>query len=81
MSESRGGSRDWRLYVQDMIGFGGRALSYVEGMDLEDFLTDERTYDAVLRNIELIGEAADSCTGKSAATGASNRMGKHNRRP
>ena len=58
MSESRGGTRDWHLYVQDMIGFGERALSYVEGMDLEDFLTDERTYDAVLRNIELIGEAA-----------------------
>ena len=58
MSESRGGSRDWRMYVQDMIEFAERALSYVEGMDLEDFLTDERTYDAVLRNIELIGKAA-----------------------
>ena len=58
MSESRGGNRDWRLYIRDMIRFGERAMSYVEGMDQEDFLADGRTYDAVLRNIELIGEAA-----------------------
>ena len=58
MSESRGGTRDWRFYVQDMIEFAEKALAYVEGMDQEDFLADERTYDAVLRNIELIGEAA-----------------------
>ena len=58
MSESSGGARDWQQYAEDMIGFAQRALSYVEGMGLEDFLADERTYDAVLRNIELIGEAA-----------------------
>jgi len=27
-------------------------------MALSDFITDERTYDAVLRNLEIIGEAA-----------------------
>ena len=58
MSESSGGARDWQQYAEDMIRFAQRALTYVEGMDLEDFLADERTYDAVLRNIELIGEAA-----------------------
>ena len=63
MSESRGGSRDWRMYVQDMIEFAERALSYVEGMDVERFITDERTYDAVMRNIELIGEAATHVPG------------------
>ena len=58
MSESNGGARDWQQYAEDMIRFAQRALSYVEGMGLEDFLADERTYDAVLRNIELLGEAA-----------------------
>ncbi|MYD36721.1 MAG: DUF86 domain-containing protein [Dehalococcoidia bacterium] len=58
MSETRENSRDWRLYVQDMIGFAEKALSYVEGMSQANFLADERTYDAVLRNLELIGEAA-----------------------
>ena len=51
-------ARPWRLYVQDMIEFGTKILSYTEGMDREAFIADERTYDAVLRNIELVGEAA-----------------------
>ncbi len=59
MSDRGEDSRDWRLYVQDMIEFAERALSYIEGMNQKDFLADRRTYDAVLRNIELIGEAAN----------------------
>ena len=58
MSDSQGNTRDWRLYVRDMIGFAERAISYIEEMDQEGFLSDNRTYDAVLRNVELIGEAA-----------------------
>ncbi|MCY4575356.1 MAG: DUF86 domain-containing protein [Chloroflexi bacterium] len=58
MSESCSGTRDWRLYVRDMIRFAERALSYVADMDQSGFLSDALTYDAVLRNIELIGEAA-----------------------
>ena len=50
--------RDWRLYVQDMIEFGERVLSYTQGLDQEAFTADMRTYDAALCNIELIGEAA-----------------------
>ena len=41
-----------------MIEFGERVLSYNEGLDQDNFLADRRTYDATLRNIELIGEAA-----------------------
>ena len=33
-------------------------LSYTEGLDQRTFLADDRTYDATLRNLELIGEAA-----------------------
>ena len=51
-------TRDWRLYVADMASFSERALSFTEGMDQDGFAADLRTYDAVLRNIELIGEAA-----------------------
>jgi uncharacterized protein with HEPN domain len=32
--------------------------SYTDGMSFEDFLADERTLDAVVRNLEIIGEAA-----------------------
>ena len=33
-------------------------MRYTQGMTFEDFLTDERTFDAVMRNLQIIGEAA-----------------------
>ncbi len=51
-------ARHWLLYVQDMIEFAEKILAYTEGMDKQAFILEGRTYDATLRNIELIGEAA-----------------------
>jgi uncharacterized protein with HEPN domain len=51
-------SRDWKLYLGDMIKAGEKVRKYTDGMDRRTFLDDERTYDAVVRNIEIIGEAA-----------------------
>src|SRR5699024_9767951 len=45
-------------YVQDMIDFSEKALAYTEGLSQAQFVVDDRTYDATLRNLELIGEAA-----------------------
>ena len=58
MSDPDDETRDWRLYVQDMIEFGERAVAYAQGLDQQAFTADRRTYDATLRNIELLGEAA-----------------------
>lgn len=58
MSDADRKSRAWRFYVTDMIGFATNALSYTAGLSRAEFLTDTRTYDATLRNLELIGEAA-----------------------
>ncbi len=63
MSDDQGGPRPWRLYIQDMIEFAERVLSYTQGMDQDAFIADRRTYDATLRNIELIGEAATHVPG------------------
>ena len=41
-----------------MVEFGEKVLSYTMGLDQEAFIADGLTYDATLRNIELIGEAA-----------------------
>lgn len=49
--------RDWRLYLDDIVESAGRVLEYTSGMMFEQFLADRRTYDAVLRNLEIIGEA------------------------
>ena len=51
--------REWCFYLNDMIGFAENVVIYCEGLDLE---TSERTglnYDATVRNLELIGEAAN----------------------
>lgn len=58
MSEPNQVSRKWRFYLTDMIGFASNALSYTAGLSKAEFVADTRTYDATLRNLELIGEAA-----------------------
>lgn len=51
-------SRDYRLYLEDMPTSALKVIRYAKGMTLQDFLADERTFDAVVRNLEVIGEAA-----------------------
>ena len=58
MSNAEHGTREWRFRIQDMIEFSEKVLSYTEGMDQDAFIVDALTYDATLRNLELIGEAA-----------------------
>ncbi len=50
--------RAWRFYIDDMIGFAEKVLAYTQDMDQQAFCNSGITYDAVLRNLELIGEAA-----------------------
>ena len=50
--------RRWDLYVRDMLQACERVTAYTAGMDQAEFLSDRRTYDATLRNLELVGEAA-----------------------
>jgi len=50
--------REWRFYLDDMIRFSERVLSFTAEVTEAEFLADAMRYDATLRNIELIGEAA-----------------------
>jgi uncharacterized protein with HEPN domain len=50
--------REWRFYIDDMIVFAEKVIAYTNGLDQEDFITSGLNYDATLRNLELIGEAA-----------------------
>jgi len=50
--------REWGFYLDDMIQFSEKVLAYSEGLDQESFEADVKTYDATVRNLELIGEAA-----------------------
>ena len=57
MSERRP-EREWRFYIDDMIGFAEKVVAYTEGLTQDDFIEHDLTYDATLRNLELIGEEA-----------------------
>lgn len=50
--------RDDRLYLRDMVEFCARVVTYSAGHDRVSLSADRMRYDAVLRNLELIGEAA-----------------------
>lgn len=50
--------REWRFYLDDMIGFAEKVLAYTDGLDQSGFIANGLNYDATVRNLELIGEAA-----------------------
>lgn len=50
--------REWRFYLDDMIGFAEKVVAYTDGLDQAGFVASGLNYDATVRNLELIGEAA-----------------------
>jgi uncharacterized protein with HEPN domain len=60
--------REWRFYLDDMIDFAGKVLAYTDGFDQAGFVASGLTYDATLRNLELIGEAATNIPDEVRAT-------------
>lgn len=51
-------SREWRFRLEDILEAIGKIERFTAGMDFESFRADDKTADAVIRNIEIIGEAA-----------------------
>jgi len=50
--------RDYSLYIQDILECIEKIDEFVGDMAYDEFIEDEKTVDAVLRNLEVIGEAA-----------------------
>jgi len=50
--------RDRRLLLEDMLEAALKIKRYTDGYELNAFLSDDKTLDAVIRNFEIIGEAA-----------------------
>ena len=63
MSDADRPPREWRFYIVDMIEFAEKVLAYTKGVDQDTLVADPLRYDAVLRNLELIGEAATHIPG------------------
>ena len=51
-------SRDEIMYLQDIAQSCEKILRFTNGLTQADLVKDEKTYDAVVRNLEIIGEAA-----------------------
>jgi uncharacterized protein with HEPN domain len=51
--------RDALLLLKDMLESAQKIKRYTNELDYEAFLSDDRTVDAVVRNFEIIGEAAN----------------------
>ena len=49
--------RDPRLYCEDILESGSAILDFVKGLSFDDFCDDRKTYSAVIREFEIIGEA------------------------
>ena len=49
--------RNWFLFVEDIIESIILIEEYIKDLSFESFKTDRKTQDAVIRNLEIIGEA------------------------
>jgi uncharacterized protein with HEPN domain len=59
-------SRDWTFFLDDILDAAEKVLRYTQGMTFEEFRDNEMVVDAVLRNLEIIGEAAKSLPAASS---------------
>ena len=51
-------SRSWELFLRDMLEAARKVIRYTNDRQAEAFIADEMAYDATLRNLEILGEAA-----------------------
>jgi uncharacterized protein with HEPN domain len=49
--------RDSKVYLEDILEATRKITAYTGGLSKASFLEDEKTIDAVVRNLEVIGEA------------------------
>ena len=50
--------RDYKLYLSDIRDAIIKIQNYIQGHNLESLMGDEKTYDSILLNFLIIGEAA-----------------------
>jgi uncharacterized protein with HEPN domain len=51
-------SHSWELFLRDMLEAARKVIRFTADRKLESFVADEMAYDATLRNLEVLGEAA-----------------------
>jgi uncharacterized protein with HEPN domain len=56
-------SRDELMYIRDIAESCEKIMNFTSGLTKTKLLRDAKTYDAVIRNLEIIGEAAKHISG------------------
>jgi uncharacterized protein with HEPN domain len=51
--------RNWKLFIMEILESINKIEKYIEDLNYEQFVRDEKTKDAVVRNLEIIGEASN----------------------
>lgn len=51
-------SRDYKVYLEDILIAIDKIAEFTAGLSRRQFAEDAKTFDAVARNLEIIGEAA-----------------------
>jgi uncharacterized protein with HEPN domain len=49
--------RDFKVFLEDILEAIRKIRDYTDGLSLQTFTADAKTFDAVIRNLEIIGEA------------------------
>ncbi|MBI5248976.1 MAG: DUF86 domain-containing protein [Desulfomonile tiedjei] len=50
--------RDYRVFLDDILDAARKVLEYTAGFSDEEFFSDRKTVEAVVWNLQIIGEAA-----------------------
>jgi uncharacterized protein with HEPN domain len=71
------------ILIGDMTQAAERVVAYTSGLSYQEFLQDTKTQDAVVRNIEILGEAAGKLSEKAKSANSAlpwdNIVGMRNR--
>lgn len=54
------GKRTSKLYLLDILEAAQKIEDFAGGLSFEEFKEDEKTFDAVVRNFEVLGEASNN---------------------
>lgn len=52
-------NRNTSLLLEDILQSARKIKNYTKGFNIDTFIADDKTVDAVIRNFEIIGEAAN----------------------
>ncbi len=60
--------REYKLFIEDILESIDLIEQYTKEMDFDSFKADRKTVDAVIRNLEIIGEASKNIPENLRAT-------------